>query len=154
MFTGIGNSSFKCAHRCCRCCCLRCRKCCCKRPKPPKPPLPPEPQIITTAEHLNAVRNNLSGNYKLGNNIDLTEYLSPDHPGYNSEHGWKPVGSGDFPFTGTFDGNGYKITGLWLNRGEGYYAGLFGLVEGVIKNLSVETAGVGVRGNNNVGVLA
>jgi hypothetical protein len=99
------------------------------------------------------VRNNLSADYKLGNDIDLTQYLSPNGEGYNNGHGWEPIGNGDFPFTGNFDGNGYKITGLWLNR-DSDYAGLFGHISnGGIKNLSVEISDKRVTGRLYVGGL-
>lgn len=63
---------------------------------------------------------------------------------------WIPIGkdnySGKF-FAGTFDGDGYKISGLHLQR-RGYQAkgcGLFGEIEnGVIKNLGVEIAPEGI----------
>ena len=70
--------------------------------------------IITTPEQLDAMRNNLSANYKLGANIDLEEYLDYGGAGYAKwgEAGWEPVAT----FTGSLDGAGYKITGLWIDR--------------------------------------
>jgi len=83
---------------------------------------PSNPYIITTAAELDAVRNDLTANYKLGNNIDLTAYLSPAGAGYAQwgDDGWAPLGSYYFPgtpFSGSFDGDGYAITGLWINYG-------------------------------------
>lgn len=51
---------------------------------------------------------------------------------------WTPIGV-DFnhPFSGTFDGNGYKISGLYCKR-EVSYAGLFGWACGTIKNLTID----------------
>jgi hypothetical protein len=43
----------------------------------------------------------------------------------NMGSGWVPLGSSGDPFTGTFDGQGFTITGLNLNRAGGYN-GLFG----------------------------
>ena len=68
-------------------------------------------------------------------NIDLSVY---------SEEGWESIGSytndtNKIPFTGTYDGNGYKITGLTINRPETDYVGLFGYTEGAtISNVSLE----------------
>ena len=56
------------------------------------------PYIIEKAEQLNAVRNGLAAHYKLGKNINLSNYS-----------GWVPIGNSDAPFTGTFDGNGFRI---------------------------------------------
>ena len=38
---------------------------------------------------------------------------------------WTPIGNEDTPFTGTFDGNNYKITNLKITTGR-EYNGLFG----------------------------
>jgi acylphosphatase len=49
---------------------------------------------------LNDIRNDLSGDYELGNNVDLTNV------------NWIPIGDEDNPFTGRFNGGNYIITGL------------------------------------------
>ncbi|MGD0572355.1 MAG: GLUG motif-containing protein [Sedimentisphaerales bacterium] len=41
-------------------------------------------------------------------------------------------------FTGTFDGNGHKITGFTINGGNNSYIGLFGTNSGSVKNLGLE----------------
>lgn len=94
----------------------------------------------------------LRGYYILTNDIDLTSYLSMGGEGYNDGKGWNPIGvyhdvadgtSLNDVFNGTFDGDGYTISGLYINRGDdlAYNAGLFGYVGslGVIKNLNVVT---------------
>lgn len=53
----------------------------------------------------------------------------------------------EYPFTGTFDGNGYKITDLYIDRVEteppGSMQGLFGYVKDAeIKNLEMENSNV------------
>ena len=53
------------------------------------------------------------------------------------------------PFNGIFDGNGHTISGLWINRANTDYVGLFGYQWGTIKNLSLNN--VSIKGNNNVG---
>ena len=55
---------------------------------------------------------------------------------------WTPVGTSSEPFKGTFDGNGYTITGLKITSGS--YIGLFGYVgEGAtIKNVNLVGASV------------
>jgi hypothetical protein len=60
-------------------------------------------------------------------------------------------------FTGTFDGNGYKITHVTINGGGGWYLGFFGHIGsgGQIKNIGLE--GFTVSGSNHshcVGGLA
>jgi len=57
-------------------------------------------------------------------------------------------------FTGTFDGNGHKITGFIVNGGSNSYLGLFGQINpgGSVKNLGLENFVV-VSGNQYVGGL-
>lgn len=104
-----------------------------------------DPYVITTAEELDAVRNDLDGYYKLGNDIDLSE---TDYAG-----AWTPIGAfvadGDsseipdanYAFNGTFDGKDYTISGLTV---EGTACvGLFGVVaNGTVKDLNIEDATV------------
>ena len=81
--------------------------------------------MIETIADLENVRNNLAGDYALAANIDLS-----------SIDNWQPIGDGANPFTGSFDGQGYQISGL---NSSGYqYAGLFGVMTGgSISNLGV-----------------
>ena len=78
--------------------------------------------IIRTAEDLYNVRNNLSADYIIANDIDLTGY------------DWIPIGTLDHPFTGSIDGKGYTITGLSIDiqKSDSNYeaAGLFGVING------------------------
>ncbi len=78
------------------------------------------PYLITTAEDLAAFASyvNISTNggldryFKLTDNIDCTGYS------------WTPIGDAAHPFRGTFNGNGYTISGI---ASSGYaYNGLFG----------------------------
>ena len=75
---------------------------------------------------------------KLENDIKLTE-----------GEAWIPIGTGEgTPFSGTFDGGGFKISGLTINDGEDYQ-GLFGYAQdAIIRNITV--AGT-VTGKDYVG---
>lgn len=64
---------------------------------------------------------------------------------------WKPIGTALDPFTGKFDGNGHKISGLAVNGDASDDQGLFGVNAGIIQNLTVEGS---VTGENNVGGIA
>lgn len=63
---------------------------------------------------------------------------------------WMRIGSNAVPYTGTFDGNGFTISGLYINT-ESDYQGLFGWIQdgAVIKNLGVTDSFV--NGNNFAG---
>lgn len=57
----------------------------------------------------------------------------------DGENGWIPIGSFAYPFKGTFDGAGYSITGLTVNRENAERVGLFGEINtnATVKNLTV-----------------
>ena len=118
------------------------------------------PIFISTPAELDAVRNGMDKYYKLSNDIDLTSYLAPGGAGYAKwgDVGWEPIAnaavSDNDIFTGNFDGNGHKISGLRINRNAIGCVGLFGLVFSAdIKNLGVEIADRGVTGGGSVGGL-
>lgn len=96
---------------------------------------------ITSAEQLDNVRNDLNGNYILCANISLEDY------------NWEPIGSIEYPFTGTFDGNGYTISNVTINKHftmdnittSEMNVGFFGYTNGAtIKNLGIENASYNV----------
>ena len=75
---------------------------------------------------------------------------------------WTPVGSANNTYTGTFDGKGYTISGLYFNNPTSYYVGLFGCIgaNGKISNVGVldsyfqfRALGGGVCGMNKNGEL-
>ena len=113
------------------------------------------PYLVEDAADLAAINNDaahLAASYQLAHDIDLSAWLAPGGPGYNSGAGWTPIGSdspGNGSFTGSFDGAGHKITGLWIYRSMNY-AGLFGLAQNAtITNLGVEIADAGININGN-----
>lgn len=103
------------------------------------------------------IRENLSGNYKLMNNIDLSQIAQDDRN--VGKLGWIPFGYGtdgkwQGSFSGIFDGNGHSISGLTMKgntddskNGETPYTstGLFGRVEGgTLKNVNINDADITV----------
>ena len=118
---------------------------------------PPSKNLeIRTWYDLNAVRNNLTRNYILMNDLDSTTpgYDELASPTADGGKGWLPIGTA-FPgwFTGTFDGQGHQICDLFINRPYECYVGLFGCVNegGVIKSLGV--VNVAATGDDFVGGL-
>lgn len=90
---------------------------------------------ISTADELIAIMNTAdpatdwAKDYVLGGNIDLAQAAEGSVQ--------KPIGTAATKFTGDFNGNGYKISGLELSGTS--YIGLFGVAEGAsILNLTVE----------------
>jgi surface protein len=93
-----------------------------------------DPYLITTATQLDAIRtlineedgNDISQHFKLMNDINL------DVAPYNEGKGWIPFTKSEIgeSFAGYFDGNGYTISGLYINSGDYNYMGMFGYVVG------------------------
>lgn len=69
------------------------------------------------------------------------------------QKGFSPIGNYDSRFKGSYDGGGYTISNLYINRPTSDDIGLFGYVQaGSIRNLGIISADV--TGQNEVGVLA
>ncbi len=102
-----------------------------------------DPYILTNVDELNAMRQDLTANYRLGNDIDLSPSVA-----WNYGRGWMEVGkSTGNQFTGSFDGAGFTIYNLTMNRPRfavvNYYMGLFGNTDEVsIKNLHLEDVNI------------
>ena len=106
-------------------------------------------------------------NAKLMNNITLNEGVLTNgelNTGANFTS-WTPIGTEAQPFTGTFDGGGHTISGLYID-GNTNYVGLFGhvgkdgTVKGTVKNVNITDSYMsgssyvgGICGNNIGGTL-
>lgn len=108
---------------------------------------------ITTCVELQAMQNELSGDFILANDIDCNdEGTENDASTWNGGQGFIPVGDDDAPFTGTFDGQGYHISGLIINSSSyDVPVGLFGstngaLIQSVIITDSLIGSGTNVAG--------
>ncbi len=122
---------------------------------------------IRTWYDLNAVRENMSGNHTLMNDLDSTTlgYTELASPTANEGKGWQPMGYGEhvvsgcgedfltYGLTGTLDGQGFEICDLFIDRPEESAIGLFAYLDegGIIKNVGVVNGTV--TGYNVVGSL-
>lgn len=114
-----------------------------------------DPYVVMTPEQLSDIRNNLSAHYKLGADIDLAGY---DYDGAGSDTGgWMPIGftsnhvSGYF--TGEFDGNGYTISNMRIDRPLISYGGLFARMNGGATLKNVRLLDINVIANDTAGGL-
>ncbi|MEX2404004.1 MAG: Ig-like domain-containing protein, partial [Balneolales bacterium] len=109
---------------------------------------------ISTWEDLHHIRDNLSSEYILVNDLNENTdgYNTYASELVNDGEGWLPIGrNSDNPFTGIFDGGGYVIQHLFINRNS-HRIGLFGVVQnGEVKNVYLEN--INVTGDNYVGGL-
>lgn len=127
-------------------------------------PLSAESSIteISTPEQLKAFRDSVnSGDNYAGKTVRLTADIDL---GGSETNQWAPIGTDDtMPFSGVFDGNEHKITGLYISTDKDCQ-GFFGALSGdkaEVKNLSVSgticTSGDyvgGVVGMNNNGAVS
>lgn len=103
---------------------------------------------------------NLSANAILTANIIVNTGVLDENKNLVSKSDlteWEPIGARWSPYTGTFDGQGYTISGLYFNNPHSSYVGLFGCIgaNGKISNVGVldsyfqfSTLGGGVCGVN------
>jgi hypothetical protein len=131
------------------------------------PYLPQEPN---RAKGCYGYENYISGTYtgavenntlKVGGNgitplatINATITPTSDNYCWNSE-GWIPVGkNNNYPFAGLFNGQGFTISELWIDRSADDYQGLFGYTyNATIDNLGVNIVDK-VKGKDYVGGVA
>ena len=72
--------------------------------------------------------------------------------GWDNNSGFSPIGNNSTKFTGSYDGDGYIINGLTIDRSSNNYIGLFGYTNGAtIQDLGVTN--VNIKGKRWVGGL-
>lgn len=101
---------------------------------------------IYTAEELSKIGVDpgypLNGKYIQMADIDLSGYGN-----------WVPIGNNTKPFTGQFDGNGFVIKNLTINRPNSDYQGLFGYTKNTAKLTNVNLENVNIIGRFDTGGL-
>ncbi|BDX17513.1 hypothetical protein MFKK_03230 [Halopseudomonas aestusnigri] len=104
--------------------------------------------VIQNVEQLQAMRDDVTANYLLGNHIDATATVS-----WNGGAGFVPVGDEANRYAGSFDGLGYSINGLSIDRSGTEFVGLFGATASgsVIRDIGL--VGGSIFGRNYVGGL-
>jgi hypothetical protein len=102
-----------------------------------------DPYILTTIAEVQAIPASSENFYELCANIDASETTT-----WNGGEGFVPVDE----FRGNFDGKGYAITGLYINRPGSSHQGMFNTLSGTVANLSLVNASV--SGGNYTGALA
>ena len=112
------------------------------------------PYVILNAEQLAHLSFVVGGNdadyigkyYKLGADILLNGGKIINDKGAlvadsSKLHKWTPIGNSSVAFSGHFDGNGFSISGMFINTTSSHN-GLFGNVSGSVSNLTVENSWV------------
>ncbi len=112
-----------------------------------------DPYQIANVTQLQAMNTALDKHYILTQNIDASETST-----WNAGAGFEPIGiTTATAFTGTFDGKGFVIYKLYINRPSGSGVGLFGNAFTFTPNIiSIQNVGldsVYVKGSTRVGAL-
>ncbi|UPK01712.1 MBG domain-containing protein [Bradyrhizobium sp. 170] len=102
--------------------------------------------LVNNVCDLQNMQNYLSGTYALGRDIDAAATS-----GWNGGAGFLPVGGSSSPFTGTFDGQGRVISGLFVNRPTSEFVGMFGYNGAAATVRNVGLVGVSITGYTAVG---
>ncbi|MEX2634361.1 MAG: GLUG motif-containing protein [Balneolales bacterium] len=106
------------------------------------------PWMVSNLQHLQEIENHLDSHFILTADIDAA-----DTEIWNDGAGFSPVGVDTTDsFTGSFNGNGYVISNLTIDREEQENVGLFGVNTGTITNVALEDAVI--TGNEQTGALA
>jgi len=107
-----------------------------------------DPKQIEDIHDLQEMDQGLDAHYVIIDDIDASETYD-----WNSG-GFEPVGDEDEPFTGTLDGQGFKITELFVDRPDSNYVGLFGNLGDTAQVSGVTLEDVDITGKYYVGALA
>jgi hypothetical protein len=104
---------------------------------------------ISDIYELQSIIYNLSGSYRLVNDIDASITAT-----WNDGAGFVPIGTSAAPFVGTLNGNGFVVDGLYIRRNVSYTA-LVGLLSGsgTIRNLGLTNVDIsGTSGESFAGI--
>ncbi|MFC1565604.1 GLUG motif-containing protein [Candidatus Neomarinimicrobiota bacterium] len=109
-----------------------------------------DPRQVSTLEHLLWISENSSS---WSNDFEQTVDIDASSTStWNCGEGFSPIGNITTNFTGSYDGQYHTIDGLFIDRPETDYIGLFGyILDGTIKNLGVTN--VNITGDYRVGGL-
>ena len=111
-------------------------------------------ELEAFAELVNSGTNTESITVNITSDIALNKRVvdANGQPLDNHYSQWTPIGSEKYPFCGNFDGNGYTISGLYINS-ESQFQGLFGVCKGAqIRNIYLEDSYINV--NDHAGAIA
>ncbi|WKK74906.2 Ig-like domain-containing protein [Marivirga salinae] len=108
-----------------------------------------DPYRIEDVADLELINSYLDAHFIQIADIDLT--------GAGGETGWVPLGSVEFPFTGSYNGDGFTISNVEITNlvADGVNeVGLFGVVDGGdLSNMNVAATNTGITGTQGTGIL-
>ena len=114
-----------------------------------------DPYLIDNLENLYwlAVQTNAGNSFSSTFFLQTTDIDASETEIWFCDLGWKPIGTLNEPFSGSYDGGCNTIASLYINRPNENYLGLFGVTdEAELKKLRL--LDVNITGNAHVGALA
>lgn len=115
--------------------------------------------VIQNSHQLQLMELDLSAQYTLSKNINFEATFKDDSrsdmwaTGAGHGYGFEPIGSRSTSFTGTLDGQGHAITGLYIHRNGLSNVGLFGHISGgEVRDLDLKSGFI--SGDSYTGMLA
>lgn len=108
-----------------------------------------DPYRIDDAADLALINSYLDAHFVQISDVDLT--------GAGGDTGWQPIGSVEFPFTGSYNGDGFTISNVEITNlvaDAVNEVGLFGVVDGGnLSNMNVASTNTGITGTQGTGIL-
>lgn len=105
-----------------------------------------DPYLVFCPDHLALISSYKSSHFRQIIDIDLNQIP------YNQGEGWVPIATQEDEFTGSYDGDGFKISNLFIDR-DHYQQSLFGVAENAtIENLTLENVSLDA-GSDTSGLL-
>ncbi len=90
----------------------------------------------------------LTADITVNENVLVNGELASDTTGFRP---WISIGNFNVRYTGSFDGKGFTISGLYLNDSTAEYAGLFGWLHTGAEVKAVHVTDTYIRGNSGIG---
>jgi len=111
----------------------------------------PDPYLVANLENLYWMTENSGEWFKYY--IQTSDIDASSTSTWDNGQGFTPLGNNSIKFTGSYDGDGYTINGLTINRPTTAYTGLFGYTNGsTIKDIGV--ININITGANRAGGLS
>ncbi len=108
------------------------------------------PYTITQLDHLLWVSSHVDSwdkYFRMASNIDAS-----DTQNWTGGDGFRPIGHSTLPFTGTYDGNDYRISDLYIDRTNTNNQGMFGYTQSALIH-DLRLINVSISGATRVGGL-
>ncbi len=108
------------------------------------------PYTVTQLDHLLWISSHVDSwdkYFRMASNIDAS-----DTQNWDDGDGFRPIGHSSLPFTGTFDGNDYRVSNLCCDRTNTNLQGFFGLTQDALIH-DLKLINVNVTGGNRIGGL-